>query len=227
MPKNKVIGSFEEAVADIPDGASVMFGGFADCGIPRNLIGALVKKGARNLTIISNSMGYPEHDTPAVGHLIKAGQVKKGIVSFTLMPNRSFPELERRYAAGEIEIELVPQGTLAERIRAGGAGIGGFLTRTGVGTVAAKGKETMVLNDKEYILEMPLTADYAFIKAFKADTMGNLVYRRTTRNYNPIMATAARITIAEVEEIVQPGEMDPEIIGTPCIYVDRVIAQRS
>src|SRR4030042_3624289 len=123
MGRNRVVGTFEEAVADIPDGSSIMFGGFADCGIPRNLIGALVKQGARNLTIIANSMGYPEHDTPDVGFLVKAGQVKKGIVSFTLMPNRSFPELEKRYAAGEIEIELVPQGTLAERTRAGGAGM--------------------------------------------------------------------------------------------------------
>lgn len=224
---SKVIRSAAAAVVGIQDGATLMIGGFG-AGTPENLILALHKQGSQNLTVICNATGSGGQERViSISGLIKSRQVRKVIVSFTIPSWRSFPELEEQYAAGEIEIELVPQGTLAERIRAGGAGIGGFYTQTGVGTSSAQGKEVKILNGKEYVLEMPLRADFALIKAFKADTLGNLVYRRTSRNYNPIMATAARTTIAEVDQIVQPEDLDPEQIGTPGIYVDRIIAVHS
>ena len=223
MTISKVVDTPEAAVADIPNGGTVMIGGFG-AGVPGNLILALNRQGTKNLTIICNGTGSGEQQrVVSIDVLIKSKQVRKAIVSFTVPTGRSFPELEEQYRAGEIEIELVPQGTLAERIRAGGAGIGGFYTPTGAATFAAEGKERRILCGKEYVLEFPLTADYAFVGASKADTLGNLVYRRTMRNYNPIMATAAQITIAEVDEIVPPEDIDPELVGTPCIYVNRIV----
>ncbi|MBI2834638.1 MAG: CoA transferase subunit A [Acidobacteria bacterium] len=212
---NKVIAGADAAVALVPDGASVMMGGFGLCGIPENLIKALHRRGTRNLTIISNNAGVDDY---GIGILLKTRQVKK-MISTYVGENQEF---ERQFIAGELEVELVPQGTFAERIRAGGAGIGGFYTPTGHGTLVAEGKETRVIDGTHYVLEMPLKADFAFVKAYQGDSLGNLVYRKTTRNFNPMMATAGRITIAEVEELVEPGELDPEAIVTHGIFVQHI-----
>jgi 3-oxoacid CoA-transferase A subunit len=212
---NKVVKDAAEAVAAIPDGATVLMGGFGLCGIPENLIRALRDRGTKSLTIISNNAGV---DDFGVGILLKARQVRK-MVSTYVGENREF---ERQLLSGEIEVELVPQGTFSERIRAGGAGIGAFYTPTGYGTLVAEHKETRVIDGKSYVLEYPIRADFAFVKAYRGDKLGNLVYRRTARNFNPMMATAARTTIAEVEELVEPGDLDPETVVTPGIFVKQI-----
>lgn len=217
---NKVYASPAEAVADIFDGAVIMIGGFGPVGSPAKLVFALADQGARDLTIISNNVGLGDR----LDILFENRQVRKFIGSF---PFRTWGSkttfLVEQWRAGEIEVEVVPQGTVAERIRAAGAGLGGFYTPTGVGTVVEQGKERRTLNGREYILEMPLRADFALIRAQRADTMGNLVYRMTTRNFNPVMATAAVVTIAEVQEIVPAGTLDPEVIVTPGVYVKRIV----
>ena len=214
---SKVFPSASAALEGIvADGMTIMCGGFGLCGIPENLILALRDSGVRNLTVISNNAGI---DGQGLGLLLETRQIKKMIASY-VGENREF---ERQYLAGELEIEFNPQGTLAERIRAGGAGIYGFYTKTGAGTVVAEGKESRVVNGETYILETGLTADVALVKAWKGDTEGNLIYRKTARNFNPVMATAARITVAEVEHLVGPGELDPDCIHTPGIYVKRII----
>jgi 3-oxoacid CoA-transferase subunit A len=213
---NKVIATSDAAVADIPDGATVMFGGFGLCGIPENLIAALVRKGVKGLHTISNNMGV---DGFGMGLMLEAGMIASHIGSY-VGENKL---LETRVLAGQLDLSLVPQGTLAERIRAGGAGIPGFYTATGVGTVVADGKELREFNGRTYLLETALAADYALVKAWRGDWLGNLVYRKTARNFNPMMATAGKITIAEVEELVEPGEIDPDSIITPGIYVTRIV----
>ena len=213
---NKVLESAEAAVALVPDGASIMMGGFGLCGIPENLIRALLVRGTRDLTVISNNPGV---DDFGVGLLVRARQVRKMIASY-VGENKAF---ERQFLNGEIDVELVPQGTFAERIRAAGAGIGGFFTPTAYATLAAEGKETRVISGKQYVLEPPLDADFAFVLAHQGDRAGNLVYRRTARNFNPVMATAARVTIAEVEQLVEAGEIDPEHVVTQGIYVRHVL----
>ena len=208
--------SFSEAVADIQDGATLLVGGFGLCGIPEKSIQALVEKGAKELTVVSNNCGV---DDFGLGLLLANRQIKKVIASY-VGENKTF---EQQFLRGELEVELTPQGTLAERLRAGGAGIPGFYTATGVGTPIATGKETKVFNDRTYLLEEGITGDFALVKAWKADTFGNLVYRKTSRNFNPLVAMAGKITIAEVEEIVEPGELDPDQIHTPGIYVQRLL----
>ena len=221
----KVLASFDEAVADIPDGATIMFGGFGSPGTPRNLIAALIRKAPKDLTGISNHHGRLGN-LMDVGRLVEAGCMRKMICAFTAAPHPSQAfAFEKLYEAGEIEGELVPQGTLAERIRAAGAGIGAFYTPTGVGTELARDREQRTINGREYILEYPLHADYALVRAHRADCMGNLQYRLAQRNFNPIMAQAACITIAEVEEgILEPGAIDPDQVHTPGIFVERVVA---
>lgn len=217
---NKVYATAAEAIADVDDGAVIMFGGFGSAGSPTNLILALAEKGTKDITAISNNIGLGDR----LDVLCQNKQIRKFIGSFPIRATSQRPDfLYQAYLAGEVEIEIVPQGTMAERIRAGGAGIGGFYTPTGVGTLVAEGKEEKVIDGVRHLLELPLKADFAFIKAYKADTMGNLVYRMSTRNFNPVMATAGRITIVDVEEIVEPGELDPEAIATPGIYVDRIV----
>jgi 3-oxoacid CoA-transferase subunit A len=213
---NKVLASAEEAVARIPDGATILMGGFGLCGIPETLIAALRARGTTGLTIISNNAGIDEF---GIGVLLRARQVRK-MISTYVGENKEF---ERQFLAGELEVELVPQGTFAERIRAGGAGIGGFFTPTGYGTLVSEGKETRVINGKPYVLESPLKADFAFVKGWRGDRTGNLVYRKTARNFNPVMATAADVTIAEVEQLVEPGELDPEQVVTPGIFVRYIL----
>ncbi len=213
---NKVVESAARAVSIIPDGATVMMGGFGLCGIPETLIAALRERGTRDLTIISNNAGV---DDFGIGVLLKTRQVRK-MISTYVGENKEF---ERQTMSGELELELVPQGTFAERIRAGGAGIGGFFTPTGYGTVVAEGKETRVIDGRPYVLEAPLKADFAFVKAYRGDTAGNLTYRKTARNFNPVMATAAKVTIAEVERLVEPGEIDPNDVVTPGIFVNYVL----
>ena len=213
---NKVVSSATEAVAAVPDGATILMGGFGLCGIPENLIRALHERGTKNLTVISNNAGV---DDFGVGILLRARQVRK-MVSTYVGENREF---ERQLLNGEIEVELVPQGTFSERIRAGGAGIGAFYTPTGYGTPIAEQKETRVIDGKAYVLEFSIKADFAFVKAYRGDRLGNLVYRRTSRNFNPMMATAGRTTIAEVEELVEPGVLDPETIITPGIFVKKIL----
>jgi 3-oxoacid CoA-transferase subunit A len=213
---NKVVRDAREAVSDIQNGATIMMGGFGLCGIPENLTQALRDKGVRDLTIISNNAGI---DDFGIGLLLQSRQVKK-MISTYVGENQLF---ERLVLSGELEIELVPQGTFAERIRAGGAGIAGFYTPTGYGTLIAEGKETREFGGRMYVLERGLTADFAFVKAWKGDRWGNLVYNKTARNFNPMMATAARVTIAEVEQLVEVGELDPDRIHTPAIYVKRVL----
>jgi 3-oxoacid CoA-transferase subunit A len=213
---NKVLRSAADAVAMIDDGATIMMGGFGLCGIPERLIAALLARGAKNLTVISNNAGV---DDFGIGLLLRARQVRK-MISTYVGENKEF---ERQFLSGELEVELVPQGTFAERIRAGGAGIGGFFTPTGFGTLVAEGKETRTIDGRTYVLEPPLTADFAFVKAWKGDSAGNLVYRRTARNFNPVMATAAKVTIAEVEHLVEPGEIDPDHVVTPGIFVRHVV----
>jgi len=200
----------------LKDGMTIMSGGFGLCGIPENLITALRDSGVRGLTVISNNAGVDEW---GLGLLLKSKQIAKMVSSY-VGENKEF---ERQYLAGELQLEFNPQGTLAERIRAGGAGIFGFYTRTGAGTLVAEGKEQRVVNGDTYILETGLTADVSLIKAWKGDTEGNLIYRKTARNFNPMMATAGRVTVAEVEHLVQPGELDPDQIHTPGIFVKRII----
>ena len=209
---NKILDGAADAVAMIQDGATIMVGGFGLCGVPECLIGALHARGTKDLTIISNNAGI---DGFGVGVLLAARQIRR-IVSTYVGENKEF---ERQAINREIEVELVPQGTFAERIRAGGAGIGGFFTPTGVGTIVAEGKETRVIDGRPYVFEKPLHADFAFVKAFKGDRLGNLVYRKTTRNFNPMMATAGEVTFAEVEHLVEPGGIDPEAVVTPGIFV--------
>ena len=217
MSKSKVYKDAATALAGLlRDGMSIMSGGFGLCGIPENLITALHASGVKNLTIISNNAGTDEH---GLGRLVKAHQIKKMVSSY-VGENKEF---ERQYLSGELAIEFNPQGTLAERIRAGGAGIYGFYTRTGAGTLVAKGKEERVVNGEAFVLETGLTADLAIVKAWRGDTEGNLIYRKTARNFNPMMATAGRITVAEVEELVEPGALDPDQIHTPGIFVKRII----
>jgi 3-oxoacid CoA-transferase subunit A len=208
--------SFQDAVADIHDGATLMVGGFGLCGIPENVILALVEKGVKDLTVISNNCGV---DDWGLGLLLKNKQIKKMVGSY-VGENKEF---ERQVLSGEIEVELIPQGTLAEKIRAGGAGIPAFYTPAGVGTPIAEGKETRMFNGKEYLLEESLTADFSIVRAWKGDKMGNLVYHKTARNFNPMIAAAGRVTIAEVENLYEVGELDPNSIHTPSIYVQTLI----
>ncbi|MBI2606379.1 MAG: CoA transferase subunit A [Deltaproteobacteria bacterium] len=212
---SKVYKGADEAVADITDGAMLLVGGFGLCGIPENCIDALARKGVKNLTCASNNCGV---DDFGLGLLLRAKQIKKMISSY-VGENKNF---EQQVLAKEIEVELVPQGTLAERIRAAGAGIGGFYTPTGVGTLIAEGKETRTFDGVNYVLERPLKGDFALVKAWKGDRLGNLVFRKTARNFNPMMATAAKITIAEVEQLVEVGEIDPDQVHVPGIYVKRI-----
>jgi 3-oxoacid CoA-transferase subunit A len=213
---NKVIASAEEAVRDIPDGATIMLGGFGLCGIPENLIDALVVRGIKDLHTISNNMGV---DGFGMGRMLEAGMITSHVGSY-VGENKL---LEEKVIKGELDLTLVPQGTLAERIRAGGAGIPAFYTPTGLGTLVAEGKPTAEFDGKTYVMERWLKADFALVKAWKGDTAGNLIYRRTARNFNPMMATAATITIAEVEELVAPGELDADLVVTPGIYVQRIL----
>ncbi|HEV2350101.1 MAG TPA: CoA transferase subunit A [Terriglobia bacterium] len=212
---NKVFPNAEAAVADVPDGATIMVGGFGLCGIPENLVDAIRRQGTKNLTVMSNNAGVVGF---GLGLLLETRQIKKVIGTY-VGENKTLEELALK---GEIELELIPQGTFSERIRAGGAGIAGFFTPTGVGTVVADGKEVREFDGRTYLLERALKADFAFVKAWKGDRWGNLVYRKTARNFNPVMATAAKITIAEVEELVELGSLDPNHIVTPGIYVKRI-----
>jgi 3-oxoacid CoA-transferase subunit A len=212
---NKIVRDAREAIADLQDGATIMLGGFGLCGIPENLITALRDKGARNLTIISNNAGV---DGQGAGLLLEARQVRKIIATY-VGENKLFEELA---LSGQLEVELVPQGTFSERMRAAGAGIPAFYTPTGYGTLVAEGKETREFNGRMYVLEKALPADFAFVKAWKGDQWGNLVYRKTSRNFNPVMATAARVTIAEVEEMVDVGALEPDGVHTPALYVQRI-----
>jgi 3-oxoacid CoA-transferase subunit A len=212
---NKVVANADEAIRDVGDGAVIMLGGFGLCGIPENLIRALVRKGSKNLTTISNNAGV---DGYGVGLLLSAGQLRKHIGTY-VGENKL---LESMVLSGKIELDLVPQGTFSERMRAAGAGIPAFFTPTGVGTMVAEGKETREFDGRPYVMERWLKADFAFVKAWKGDRMGNLVYRKTARNFNPMMATAAKITIAEVEHLVDVGEFDGDQVHTPSIYVKRI-----
>jgi 3-oxoacid CoA-transferase subunit A len=212
---NKVVRDAREAIADVQDGATIMLGGFGLCGIPENLISALRDKGSKNLTIVSNNAGV---DGRGAGLLLEARQIRKIIATY-VGENKLLEELA---ISGQLEVELVPQGTFSERMRAGGAGVAAFYTPTGYGTLVAEGKETREFNGRMYVLERALTADFAFVKASKGDRWGNLVYRKTARNFNPQMATAARTTIAEVERLVEVGEFDGDYIHTPAIYVKRI-----
>ena len=210
----------DDALEGVRDGATVMVGGFVSAGSPSNLILALKRRGTRDLTAIANNIGLGDK----LDELCEGRQLRKMIASFAIRASGGHrSRFEEQYHAGEVELELVPQGTLAERIRAGGAGIGGFLTRTGLGTPLADGKRELEIGGERYLLELPLRADVALLKAQRADRLGNLVYREAGRNFNPVMATAADLVICEVEEIVEPGELDPERIGTPAVYVDRLV----
>jgi 3-oxoacid CoA-transferase subunit A len=212
---NKVVANADEAIRDVVDGSSIMFGGFGLCGNPENLIRALMRKGTKNLTTISNNAGV---DGLGIGLLLAAGQIRRHIGTY-VGENKL---LEAMVLDGRVQLDLVPQGTFSERIRAAGAGIPAFFTPTGVGTVVAEGKETREFDGRTYVMERALKADFAFVKAWKGDRMGNLIYRKTARNFNPIMATAAKITIAEVEHLVDAGELDGDDIHTPSIYVKRI-----
>jgi 3-oxoacid CoA-transferase subunit A len=214
-----IYSSASEALFDVKNDQTLLLGGFGLCGIPENLIQALVEKGVTGLTCVSNNAGV---DDFGIGLMFRKRQVKKMISSY-VGENATF---EKLLLSGELEVELTPQGTLAEKVRAGGAGIPAFYTPTGVGTLIAKGKELKVFDGREYILERAIRGDFALIKAWKADRMGNLVYRKTARNFNQMMATAGKITIAEVEEIVEPGELDPDQIHTPGIYVKRLLKSK-
>ena len=217
---DKTYESLESAVADIHDGATVMIGGFGNAGMPAALIDALIAHGARDLTIVNNNAGNGDTGLAA---LLAAKRVRKIVCSFPRQADSW--HFDKLYRAGEIELELTPQGNLAERIRAAGAGIGGFFTPTGYGTLLAEGKETRLIDGKHYVLESPIHADFALIKALRGDRWGNLVYRKTARNFGPIMAMAAKTTIAQVSEIVALGELDPENIVTPGIFVQRVVKE--
>jgi 3-oxoacid CoA-transferase subunit A len=213
---DKVYPSAAAAIEDMKDGAVVMSGGFGLCGNPENLILAVHQKGIKGLTVISNNCGT---DDAGLGILLKSRQIKKMVSSY-VGENKEF---ERQFLSGELEVELVPQGTLAERIRAGGAGIGGFYTPTAAGTEAARGKETREIDGKTYVLEKPLHADFAIVRAYKADRWGNCVFRKTARNFSPMMCMAGKITIVEAEHIVPVGELDPEAVHVPSVFVQRVI----
>ncbi|MBS2024477.1 MAG: CoA transferase subunit A [Deltaproteobacteria bacterium] len=212
---NKVVANADEAVRDVQDGAMILCGGFGLCGNPENLISALHKKGVKNLTLVSNNCGTTDK---GLGILLANKQVRKMYASY-VGENKEF---ERQFLSGELEVELNPQGTLAERLRAGGAGLGGFFTPTGAGTKIAEGKETRVIDGREMIFEKPLKGDFAIIRAWKGDTWGNLVFRKTARNFSPVMATAAKCTIAEVEHLVKPGELDPDQVHVPSVFVKRI-----
>jgi 3-oxoacid CoA-transferase subunit A len=212
---NKVVSSAEEAIQDVFDGATIMVGGFGLCGMPENLIRALTRKGTKNLTTISNNVGV---DGLGMGLLLANGQIRRHIGTY-VGENKLLEELVLK---GNIQLDLVPQGTFSERIRAGGAGIPAFFTPTGVGTLVAEGKETREFEGRTYVMERALKADFAFVKAWKGDRWGNLVYRKTARNFNPMMATAAKVTIAEVEHLVDVGELDPDKVHTPSVFVNRI-----
>jgi 3-oxoacid CoA-transferase subunit A len=211
----KVFANAEEAVKDVADGMTLLFGGFGLCGIPENSIAALRKLGPKKLTCVSNNAGV---DGFGLGILLENGQIKKMVSSY-VGENELF---EKMYLSGELEVELTPQGTLAEKLRAGGAGIPAFFTATGVGTKVAEGKDIRAFNGRDYVLERAITGDFAFVKAWKGDKFGNLMFRKTARNFNPMVATAGKITIAEVEELVEIGELDPENIHTPGVFVQRI-----
>jgi 3-oxoacid CoA-transferase subunit A len=213
---NKVVASADEAVGDVFDGATLVVGGFGLCGIPENLIGALVRKEVRNLTVVSNNCGV---DDWGLGLLLRTRQIRKMVSSY-VGENADF---ERQFLSGELEVDLVPQGTLAERMRSGGAGIPAFYTPTGVGTLVAQDKEVREFDGRRYVLERGIVGDFSLVAAWKGDRMGNLVYRKAARNFNPMAATAGRISIAEVEELVEVGALDPENVHTPGIYVNRVV----
>ncbi len=212
---NKLVANADDAIRDLQDGAVIMSGGFGLCGNPENLIAAIHRKGSKNLTVISNNCGTTDK---GLGILLQSRQIKKMISSY-VGENKEF---ERQFLGGELEVELNPQGTLAERIRAGGAGLGGFFTPTGAGTQIAEGKESRILEGKEMIFEKPLKADFAIVRAWKGDKWGNLVFRKTARNFSPMMCTAARVTIAEVENLVEVGELDGDLIHVPSVYVNRI-----
>jgi 3-oxoacid CoA-transferase subunit A len=217
---NKVFPDARSACADIPDGARLFVGGFGLAGVPEECIFALRDLGSKNLTIVSNNAGTSEH---GLVHLLKNRQIKKMISSY-VGENQTF---EQQLLAGEIEVELTPQGTMSERIRAGGAGIPAFFTPTGVGTLVAEGKEVREFEGRRYVMERGLTGDYALVKAWKGDRFGNLVYRKTARNFNPMMAMAGRVTIAEVEHLVEPGELEPDLVHTPAIFVQRIFQAKA
>ena len=213
---DKVVSSADAAVADIPEGATLVVGGFGLCGIPENLIAAMVRRGVGGLTVVSNNCGV---DDWGLGLLLASRQIRKMVSSYV----GENGEFERQFLSGELEVELVPQGTLAERMRAGGAGIPAFYTPAGVGTLVAEGKETRELDGREYLLERGIVADYSLVAAWKGDRLGNLVYRKAARNFNPMAATAGRVSIAEVEELVEVGELDPENVHTPGVFVHRLV----
>src|SRR5437899_11726262 len=213
---NKVFPNADAAVNDIQDGATIMVGGFGLCGIPEDLIEALARKGVKNLTTVSNNAGV---DTYGLGKLLQAGQIKKHIGSY-VGENKMF---EQMVLSGQVQLELNPQGTLAERIRAGGAGIPAFFTKTGVGTLVAEGKELREFDGETYVMEQGLVADIAIVHAWKGDREGNLVYRKTARNFTPVMATAGKVTVAEIEQLVEPGEIEPDEMHTPGIFVQRIV----
>jgi 3-oxoacid CoA-transferase subunit A len=213
---NKVVGSADEAVRDVFDGATLVVGGFGLCGIPENLIAALVRKGVRDLTAVSNNCGV---DDWGLGLLLATRQIRRMVSSYV----GENAEFERQFLSGELEVELVPQGTLAERMRAGGAGIPGFYTPTGVGTLVAQGKDVREFDGREYVLERGIVGDFSMVAAWKGDRLGNLVYRKAARNFNPTAATAGKVSIAEIEELVEVGQLDPENVHTPGIFVNRVV----
>ena len=213
---DKVVASADAAVADVGDGAVLAVGGFGLCGIPENLIAALVRRGVRRLTCVSNNAGV---DDWGLGLLLRTRQIRKMVASYV----GENAEFERQYLAGELEVEFVPQGTLAERMRAGGAGIPAFYTPAGIGTPVAEGRETRTFEGRPYLLERGLVADFALVAAWKADRLGNLVFRKTARNFNPLAATCGRICIAEAEELVEAGALDPDQVHTPGVYVHRVV----
>lgn len=217
---DKVCATPDDALHDVPDGATIMFGGFVSAGTPSNLILALQRRGTTGITGIANNIGLGD----LLDVLCEKRQLAKFIATFAIRASGArASRFEEQYSRREVELELVPQGTFVERIRAGGAGIGGFLTRTGLGTVVQEGKQVVQVDGVDYLLELPLRADFALIKAYRADRLGNLQYRYAGRNFNPVMATAADVVIAEVEEIVETGEIDPEDVGTPAVYIDRTV----
>ncbi len=216
---NKVVASADEAVKDISDGATLVVGGFGLCGIPENLINALVKRNVKNLICVSNNAGV---DDWGLGQLLQTKQVRKMVSSYV----GENAEFERQFLAGELEVEFCPQGTLAERMRAGGSGIPAFFTPAGYGTVVAEGKETREFDGKMYVMERGIVGDYSLVAAWKGDRLGNLVYRKSARNFNPMAATAGKVCIAEVEELVEPGELDPDHVHTPGVFVHRLVVAK-
>ncbi|HEX4441640.1 MAG TPA: CoA transferase subunit A [Thermoanaerobaculia bacterium] len=213
---DKVVASADEAVRDVPEGALLVVGGFGLCGIPENLIAAMVRRGVGKLTVVSNNCGV---DDWGLGLLLRNKQIRKMVSSYV----GENAEFERQFLSGELEVELVPQGTLAERMRAGGAGIPAFYTPAGAGTLVAEGKETRQFDGREYLLERGIVGDFSMVAAWKGDRLGNLVYRMSARNFNPMAVTAGRVSIAEVEELVEPGELDPECVHTPGVFVNRIV----